>query len=74
MNERLTELYRACRNKEALASQDQYKSADVLIGTELEKFIELLVQECAIHLHQRGVEGFGILEERNLKEHFGVKE
>ena len=39
-----------------------------------EKFAELIVRECALHLHKRGVEGFGILEERNLKEHFGVEE
>ena len=47
MNERLTELYRSCRNKEALASQDEYKSANVLLGSEVEKFAELLVRECA---------------------------
>jgi len=46
MNERLTELYRSCRSKEALASQDEYKSADVLIGTEVAKFAELIVKEC----------------------------
>ncbi len=38
-----------------------------------EKFAELLVKECTAHLHRRGVEGFGILEERNLKEHFGIE-
>ncbi len=46
MNERLTELYRSCRPKEALASQDQFKSANVLLGTEVEKFAKLLVLEC----------------------------
>ncbi len=46
MNERLTELYRSCRSKEALASQDEYKSADVLMGTEVAKFAELIVKEC----------------------------
>jgi hypothetical protein len=46
MNERLTELYRSCRPKEALASQDQYKSANVLLGSEVEKFAELIIQEC----------------------------
>ena len=40
--------------------------------SDLKKFAELIIQECAAHLHRRGVEGFGILEERNLKEHFGV--
>jgi hypothetical protein len=47
MNERLTELYRSCRPKEALASQDQFQSADVLLGTEVEKFAELIIRECA---------------------------
>lgn len=46
MNQRLTELYRSCRTKEALASQDAYTSADVLIGTEVAKFAELIVLEC----------------------------
>ena len=41
---------------------------------ELEKFAELIVQECVLHLHRRGIGGFGILEERKLKEHFGVEE
>ncbi len=34
-----------------------------------DKFAELIVRECATHLHRRGIQGFGILEERNLKEH-----
>ena len=37
-------------------------------------FAELIVRECISYLHQRGVEGFGVLEERNLKEHFGIEE
>lgn len=41
---------------------------------EAEKFVESLIRECVLHLHRRGVEGFDILEERNLKEHFGVKQ
>jgi len=45
MNQRLIELYRSCRSKEALASQDQYKSANVLMGTEVEKFAELIVAD-----------------------------
>jgi hypothetical protein len=47
MNERLTELYRACRTEEALATQDEYKTANVLLGSEVEKFAELIVRECA---------------------------
>ena len=38
MNERLTELYRASRPKEALASQDEFKSANALLGSDVEKF------------------------------------
>jgi hypothetical protein len=47
MNERLTELYRASRPKEALASQDEFKSANALLGSDVEKFAELIVKECA---------------------------
>ena len=46
MNERLIEIYRSCRPKEALASQDQFKSANVLLGSEVEKFAELILREC----------------------------
>ena len=46
MNERLIEIYRSCRPKEALASQDQFKSANVLLGSEVEKFAELIIREC----------------------------
>jgi hypothetical protein len=47
MNERLTELYRSCRPKEALASQDQFQSANALLGSEVEKFAIALIKECA---------------------------
>jgi len=63
MNERLTEMYRSCRPKEALASQDQFKSANVLIGSEIDKFVELLVRECANFTdHQE-----------ELYKHFGIE-
>ncbi len=65
MNERLIEIYRSCRAKEALASQDQYKSANVLIGSEVEKFAELIVRECA----SLAYDGPG-----GILEHFGVEE
>jgi len=75
VNERLTELYRSCRPKEALASQDEYKSANVLLGTEVEKFAELIVRECGVALSpmlrdmvSRG-QAFDL-----IKEHFGVEE
>ena len=44
------------------------------IEQKFEKFAELIVRECIVTLHRRGVEGFGIVEERMLKEHFGVEE
>ena len=50
MNQRLKELYRSCRSKEALASQDSYNSADVLIGSEVQKFAELIIRECGVAL------------------------
>ena len=75
MNERLTELYKTCRPKEALASQEQFNSANVLLGTEVEKFAELIVRECIDTVLDSSVEYATrpqIAEE--LKEHFGVKE
>jgi len=46
MNELLTTLYRSVRPAEALKSQDIYESANVLIGKEVEKFAELIIEEC----------------------------
>jgi hypothetical protein len=72
MNERLTELYRECRTKEALASQDEYKSSNTLLGLEVEKFAELIVKECAdvatINQFQYDAAGNYVLK------HFGVGE
>jgi hypothetical protein len=45
MNERLKDLYKSCRPKEALASQEQYNSANVLLGSEVEKFAELIIKD-----------------------------
>ena len=58
MNERIRELI---------------KSLGIIPENEHYEVAELIVRECILHLHKRGIEGFGILEERNLKEHFGVK-
>jgi hypothetical protein len=77
MNERLTELYRSCRSKEALASQDQYKSADVLMGTEVAKFAELIVRECvdiAYKYDEPKLSGPGMIIGNRIEEHFGVEE
>lgn len=65
MNKRLTELYRASKPKEALASQDEFKSANSLLGSDVEKFAELIVRECA-SLAYDGPSG--------ILEHFGVEE
>jgi hypothetical protein len=52
MNELLTTLYRSVRPAEALKSQDIYESANVLIGKEVEKFAELIIEECALVVDQ----------------------
>lgn len=71
MKELLTELYRACRTKEALATQDEYKSVNVLLGSEVEKFAELVVRECAdiasINQFQHDAVGNYVLK------HFGIE-
>jgi hypothetical protein len=71
MNERLTELYRSCRPKEALASQDEFKSANALLGSEVEKFAELLVLECISALDK---DDGATHHSELLLEHFGVEE
>lgn len=47
MNPRLTELYRSCRSKEALASQDLYQASNILMGEEVAKFAQLIIDECS---------------------------
>lgn len=47
MNEILTSLYRASKPKEALASQDEFGGSNCLLGSDVEKFAELIVRECA---------------------------
>ncbi len=54
MNQRLIEIYRSCRPKEALVSQDEYKSANVLLGSEVEKFAEEMIKECMQTLRNNG--------------------
>jgi len=54
MNQRLTEIYRSVRPKEALASQDEYKSANALLGSEVEKFAEEMIRECMQTLINNG--------------------
>lgn len=45
MNKRLHEIYRACRSAEALASQEQFGSTNVLLGSEVERFAEMILAE-----------------------------
>ena len=73
MNERLTELYRSCRPKEALASQDEYKSANALLGSEVEKFAELLIKECADYVQFYYKDHACEVIARDMKTHFGVE-
>jgi len=51
MNNLIRDLYKSCKSKEALASQNEYNSADVLLGLEVEKFAELIIAECCVALH-----------------------
>ena len=84
MNERLTELYRECRTKEALASQDEYKSSNTLLGLEVEKFAELIVREC-VNVVENLSPGYDDYRDQiedafrvdcveQMKQHFGVEE
>jgi hypothetical protein len=54
VNQHLTELYRSCRPKEALASQDEFKSANALLGSEVAKFSEVLIEDCIRTLTNNG--------------------
>ena len=77
MNERLVELYRASKPKEALVSQDEYKTANVLLGSDVEKFAELIIKECIRYFNEDYQRDFSELWREDLskgmKEHFGVK-
>lgn len=78
MNPRLTEIYRSCRSQEGLASQDEYKSANVLLGSEVERFAELIVRECC-NIANKQFNGATGLDDRDswtaveIKQHFGVE-
>lgn len=84
MNGILRELYIKAKPKEALASQEQYKSADVLLGSEVEKFAEFVVRECMniAKNWQDQLENANSLSESNavgivayrIARQFGVKE
>ena len=66
MNELLTELYRASKPKEALASQDEFKSANSLLGSDVEKFAELIIRECGKSCTLQG-------DEDDMFRKFGIK-
>jgi len=69
MNERIKELA-----EQATIIEYGVDNGSDRISFDKEKFAELIVRDCVMCMYRRGVEGFGILEERMLKEHFGVKE
>ena len=79
MNERLTEIYRSCRSVEALASQDQFKAANVLMGSEVEQFAEKIIQECIQAIKNESMDAGDEWErglmyaEKGVKERFGVE-
>ncbi len=75
MNERIRELAEQAGIDFFNSTDPEYSGREYCEAwtEQQQKFAQLIVQECATHLHRRGVEGFGILEERNLKEHFGVE-
>ena len=54
MNQHIVEIYRSCRSKEALASQDEFKSANMLLGSEVEKFADALIEDCIHTLRNNG--------------------
>lgn len=70
MNERIEELFGQALDQ--AVPETWTMLTPVQLSKLKDRFAELIVLECAAHLHRRGVEGFGILEERSLKEHFGV--
>jgi hypothetical protein len=72
MNERLTELYRASRPKEALASQDEFKSANALLGSDVEKFAELIIRECIEVANTYQNIGGNCYVDDMIAKHFGV--
>ena len=71
MNEILTALYRASKPKEALASQDEFGGSNCLLGSDVEKFAELIIRECAdiatINQYQPYTAGYYV------KKHFGIE-
>ena len=77
MNERIKELYRASKPREALASQDEFKSANSLLGSDVEKFARLIIEECANIANQQFSTATG-LDDRDcwtaneIRKHFGV--
>jgi hypothetical protein len=79
MNKRVIELYRSCKTKEALASQDEYKTSDVLIGSEVSKFSELMVAEVISVLQKRYMGDLNREDQEvmrcieDVKKHFGVE-
>ena len=74
MNERIKELVKQAEIKFEPYSQHQGVDTAVIIPTDLEKFAELIVQECFTKLTPYLDDQFIDDIELELKEHFGVEE
>ena len=71
MNERIKQLVEQATTFDVVCGFDTTQYTEHF---SKEKFAELIVRDCVMCMYRSGVEGFGILEERMLKEHFGVEE
>jgi len=74
MNERIKELVKQAEIKFEPYLQHQGVDTAVIIPTDLEKFAELIVQECFTKLTPYLDDQFIDDIELELKEHFGVEE
>ena len=69
MNERIKQLAEQAEIKFEPYSQHQGVDTAVIIPTDLEKFAELIVRECADRLGELGNPELGL----GIKKHFGVE-
>ena len=69
-NKTLHDIYEKCRPIEALNSQKEFNSADILIGAEVEKFAELIVRECLSYAKDGDLDFMKFM----IKKHFGIEE
>ena len=74
MNERIKELIEQAEIKFESHPQHQGVDTAVIIPTDLEKFAELIIQECADVCESFGESGDGYTCSAEILEHFGVEE